>query len=115
MLAVCAQGPPTKGLVDAKAIAAPGPDGVLVDVSRGAVVGEAALLDAPENGRLAAAGLDALLNEPRIDTRFLSLGNVVLRPRNGSGTRETRMAMAEPARDNLLAHFAGKPLPTPVA
>lgn len=61
---------------------------------------EAALLDALENGRLGAAGLGVFLNEPRIDPRFLRLGNAVLQPRNGSGTRETRMAMAEPVRDN---------------
>ncbi|MBD0271381.1 MAG: 2-hydroxyacid dehydrogenase [Acetobacteraceae bacterium] len=116
MLVVCAQGgPATKGLVGAKAIAALGPAGILVNVSRGTVVDEAALLDALENGRLAAAGLDVFLNEPRIDQRFLSLENVVLQPHNSSGTRETRMAMAELVRDNLLAHFAGKPPLTPVA
>ncbi len=116
MLVVCAQGgPATKGLVGADAIAALGPAGILVNVSRGTVVDEAALLDALEGGRLAAAGLDVFLNEPRIDARFLSLGNVVLQPHNSSGTRETRMAMASLVRDNLLAHFAGRPLPTPVA
>ena len=115
MLVVCAQGgAATKGLVDAKAIAALGPDGILVNVSRGTVVDEAALLDALEKGGLAAAGLDVFLNEPRIDPRFLALENVVLQPHNSSGTRETRMAMATLVRDNLLAHFAGRPPPTPV-
>jgi D-3-phosphoglycerate dehydrogenase len=116
MLVVCASGgPATKGLVDAEAIAALGPDGILVNVSRGTVVDEAALLGALENGGIAAAGLDVFLNEPRIDPRFLSLENIVLQPHNSSGTRETRMAMATLVRDNLLAHFAGRPLPTPVA
>ena len=115
MLVVCAQGgAATKGLVDAKAIAALGPDGILVNVSRGTVVDEAALLDALEKGGLAAAGLDVFLNEPRIDPRFLALENVVLQPHNSSGTRETRMAMATLVRDNHLAHFAGRPPPTPV-
>jgi D-3-phosphoglycerate dehydrogenase len=116
MLVVCAQGgPATKGLVGADAIGALGPAGILVNVSRGTVVDEAALLDALENGRLGAAGLDVFLNEPRIDPRFLKLENAVLQPHNSSGTRETRMAMAELVRDNLLAHFAGRPLLTPAA
>lgn len=115
-LVVCAAGGAgTRGLVDKAAIGALGPAGILVNVSRRAVVGEAALLDALENGRLAAAGLDVFQNEPRIGPRFRALENAVLQPHNGSGTRETRMAMAELARDNLLAHFAGRELPTPVA
>jgi lactate dehydrogenase-like 2-hydroxyacid dehydrogenase len=116
ILVVCASGgAATKGLVDAKAIAALGPSGILVNVSRGTVVDEAALLDALEAGGIAAAGLDVFLNEPWIDARFLALENAVLQPHNSSGTRETRMAMASLVRDNLLAHFAGQPLPTPVA
>ena len=116
MLVVCASGGlATKGLVGAEAIGALGPSGILVNVSRGTVVDEAALLDALENGGIAATGLDVFLNEPRIDPRFLRLENAVLQPHNSSGTRETRMAMAELVRDNLLAHFAGRPLPTPVA
>jgi D-3-phosphoglycerate dehydrogenase len=116
MLVVCAAGGAgTKGLVNAEAIAALGPNGILVNVSRGTVVDEAALLDALEDGGIAAAGLDVFGNEPKIDPRFLALENVVLQPHNSSGTRETRMAMASLVRDNLLAHFAGRPLPTPVA
>ena len=116
ILVVCAAGGAgTRGLVDKAAIEALGPAGILVNVSRGTVVDEAALLDALENGRLAAAGLDVFQNEPRMDPRFRALGNAVLQPHNSSGTRETRMAMAELVRDNLLAHFAGRDLPTPVA
>jgi lactate dehydrogenase-like 2-hydroxyacid dehydrogenase len=116
ILVVCAAGGAgTRGLVDAEAIAALGPAGILVNVSRGTVVDEAALLDALEKGGIAAAGLDVFLNEPRIDPRFLALENVALQPHNSSGTHETRMAMASLVRDNLLAHFAGRPLPTPVA
>jgi D-3-phosphoglycerate dehydrogenase len=116
MLVVCASGGPgTKGLVGKDAIAALGPEGILVNVSRGTVVDEAALLDALETGGIAAAGLDVFQNEPRIDPRFLALENVVLQPHNSSGTRETRMAMASLVVENLLAHFAGGPLPTPVA
>jgi D-3-phosphoglycerate dehydrogenase len=115
MLVVCASGgPETRGLVGAATIAALGPKGILVNVSRGSVVDEAALLDALENGGIAAAGLDVFLDEPRIDERFRALENVVLQPHNSSGTVETRAAMGALVLENLVAHFAGKPLPTPV-
>ncbi len=116
ILVVCAAGgAETRGLVGADAIRALGPSGLLVNVSRGTVVDEAALLDALETGALGAAGLDVFLNEPTPDPRFAALPNVVLQPHASSGTHETRMAMAELVRDNLLAHFGGHPLPTPVA
>ena len=105
----------TKGIVDAKVLEALGPDGILVNVSRGSTVDEPALLAALEDGTIKGAGLDVFWNEPAIDPRFAALDNVVLQPHHASGTVETRRAMGQLVRDNLAAHFAGRPLVTPVA
>jgi lactate dehydrogenase-like 2-hydroxyacid dehydrogenase len=107
-------GPDTRNMVSAEVLSALGPRGILVNISRGSVVDEAALLDALESGRLGGAGLDVFLNEPRIDPRFLALDTVVLQPHQGSGTVETRADMAKLQRDNIAALHAGKPLLTPV-
>ena len=107
-------GPATEGYVSREVIAALGPRGVIVNVSRGSVVDEAALLDALETGAIAGAGLDVYRNEPHIDPRFLALDNVVLQPHQGSGTVETRAAMATLQRDNIAAFLEGRPLLTPV-
>lgn len=110
-----AGGPATVGLVDRVAIEAL-PQGVIfVNVSRGSVVDEAALIAALRSGRIAAAGLDVFHNEPWIDPVFRTFPNVVLSPHQASGTVETRKAMGALMRDNLDAHFAGRPLLTPVA
>lgn len=107
-------GPETVGFVSAAVIAALGDDGIIVNIARGSVVDEAALLDALENGRLRGAGLDVFLNEPDIDPRFLALPNVTILPHVGSATVETRAAMGDLQRQNLRAHLAGAPLVTPV-
>lgn len=109
-----AGGEGTRGIVSADVIGALGPDGILVNISRGTTVDEGALLDALEQGRLRGAGLDVFLNEPAIDPRFAALQNTVLQPHHGSGTLETRQAMGQLVRDNLAAHFSGRPLLTPV-
>ena len=72
------------------------------------------MLDALENGTLGAAALDVFEGEPALNPRFLALTNVLLQPHHASGTYETRLAMGKLMRDNLLAHFAGQPLLTPV-
>lgn len=113
LIVTLAGGTGTRGIVDAAAIAALGPRGYLVNVSRGSTVDEAALLDALENGRIAGAGLDVFLNEPAIDPRFFALDNTVLLPHQGSATEETRRLMGQLVRDNLAAFFAGRPLLTP--
>lgn len=104
--------PQTDGLVDAAALVALGEEGVLVNVARGSVVDEAALLDALESRAIAGAGLDVFHNEPKIDPRFLALDTVFLAPHQGSATVETRTAMAELVWDNLDAFFAGRVPPT---
>jgi lactate dehydrogenase-like 2-hydroxyacid dehydrogenase len=107
-------GPETQGYVSREVIEALGPTGVLINISRGSTIDEGALLDALEAGRLGGAGLDVFLNEPRIDPRFLALGNVVLQPHQGSATQATRAAMGQLQRDNIAAFRAGRPLLTPV-
>jgi D-3-phosphoglycerate dehydrogenase len=105
----------TRNVVDAAVLEALGPDGILVNVSRGSTVDEPALLATLEAGTIKAAGLDVFWNEPAINPRFAALGNVALAPHHASGTLETRTAMGRLVRDNLAAHFAGRPLLTPVA
>lgn len=107
-------GAETAGLVSAEVIAALGPDGILVNISRGSVVDEAALLDALERGTLRGAALDVFRDEPRIDPRFLVLPNVTLLPHVGSATVETRAAMGALQRQNILALMGDEPLLTPV-
>lgn len=107
-------GAATRKLVDATVLKALGPKGILVNVARGSVVDEAALIDALEQGVIAGAALDVFENEPQVPDRLKALPQVVLAPHIGSATRETRQAMAALALGNLAAHFAGQPLPTPV-
>ncbi len=107
-------GPETAGLIGAETLTALGPQGLLVNASRGTTVDEAALLDALETGTIRSAALDVYDNEPHIDPRFLTLDNVLLQPHQSSGTVETRKIMGQLQRDNLAAYFAGKPLLTPV-
>ena len=114
LVVTLAGGAATQGMVGAEVLAALGPQGFLVNVARGSTVDEPALLDALEGRRIQGAALDVFLNEPRIDARFMALGNVLLQPHHASGTIETRRAMGQLVRDNLQAHFAGKSLLTPV-
>ena len=107
-------GPDTEKFVSKEVIDALGPRGVVVNISRGTTVDEAALLDALEEGRIAGAGLDVFLGEPDIDKRFYALDNVVIQPHQGSGTVETRAAMGQLQRDNIAAFHAGRPLLTAV-
>lgn len=107
-------GAETAGHISAEVISALGPRGVLVNISRGSTVDEEALIAALSEHRIAGAGLDVFLNEPRIDPRFYDLPNVVIQPHQGSGTVETRAAMAKLQRDNVAAFLAGKALLTAV-
>lgn len=114
-LIVCAPGTPaTRHAVNAEVLAALGPQGTLVNIARGALIDEDAMIDALADGRLGAAGLDVFADEPRVPAALRALPNVVLTPHVGSLTVETRHAMGQLVVDNLQAHFAGQPLPTPV-
>jgi hydroxypyruvate reductase len=106
--------PDTAGLVDAAVLEALGPDGVLINIARGNVVDEAALVAALTSGRLGGAGLDVFAHEPNVPNALLGLENVVLQPHRGSATSETRTAMAQLVATNLAAHFSGQPLQTEV-
>ena len=106
--------PETRHIVGREVIEALGPEGMLVNISRAANVDEEALIAALADGRLGGAALDVFEGEPALDRRFLDLPNVLLQPHHGSGTVETRRAMGQLMRDNLAAHFAGRPLLTPV-
>lgn len=114
LIAIVAGGAGTRNLIDADILRRLGPAGTLVNVSRGSVVDEAALIAALSDGSLGSAGLDVFWNEPNPDPALTSLPNVTLYPHHASGTEETRDAMAQLVVDNLAAHFAGRPLLTPV-
>lgn len=107
-------GQDTEKFVSREVIDALGPRGIIVNISRGTTIDEAALLDALENRTIAGAGLDVFLNEPNIDPRFFALDNVVIQPHQGSGTVETRLEMAALQRRNIEAFHKGDDLFTPV-
>jgi lactate dehydrogenase-like 2-hydroxyacid dehydrogenase len=114
LIVAVAGGPETAGLVGRAVIDALGSDGTLINIARGSVVDEEALVAALVDGRLGAAGLDVFAHEPHVPEALLALENVVLIPHQGSATRETRAAMGQLALDNLAAFFAGRPLLTPI-
>lgn len=110
LIVIVAGGAGTKNLIDDAVIRALGPAGTLINVSRGSVVDEPALMAALQDGGLGSAGLDVYWNEPNPDPALTDLPNVTLYPHHASGTRETRDAMAQTVVDNLAAHYAGLPL-----
>jgi len=113
-LIVCAAGGPgTAGLVNEEVLTALGPDGILVNVARGSIIDESALIAALEAGSISGAGLDVFAAEPNVPPELMAMDNVVLMPHQASNTLETRIAMGENVLDNLAAHFAGEPVPTP--
>ncbi|MEC7049229.1 MAG: 2-hydroxyacid dehydrogenase [Pseudomonadota bacterium] len=107
-------GADTRSLVSREVIEALGPEGMLVNVSRGSVVEEEALVAALEDGRLGAAGLDVFEDEPNVPEALFSMKNVVLTPHIGSATVETRRAMGNLVIDNLLQHLSDGRVLSPV-
>jgi lactate dehydrogenase-like 2-hydroxyacid dehydrogenase len=108
-------GPATQRLVGMDVLRALGPEGVLINVSRGEVVDEEALITALQNKIIAGAGLDVFENEPRIDKRFFELENVVLAPHYATVTLDTRYAIAHTLRDAISDFLAGRPVPNAAA
>ena len=114
LLVVTPGGPETNKLVNAAVLDALGPQGFLVNIARGSVLDESVVLRYLQDKRIAGAGLDVFLDEPRVPPAFFSLENCVLFPHVGSATVETRKAMGDLQIDNLRLHFAGKPVKTRV-
>ncbi len=104
----------TRNLIDRPVLDALGSEGVLVNIARGSVVDEPALVEALVERRLGGAGLDVFADEPNVPPALFALPNVVLAPHVGSATHETRHAMGSLMLENLDAFFAGRTLPTPV-
>lgn len=114
MIVVCSLNAETHHIVSSKVIDALGPEGVLINIGRGAHVDEPELVSALLEGRLGAAGLDVFEHEPVAPEQTFNLDNVVLVPHIGSDTEETCRAMADLVLGNLEAHALNKPLLTPV-
>ncbi len=104
----------TKGIVSRRVLEALGPDGRLVNVARGSLIDEQAMIELLETGGLGGAGLDVFVDEPHVPERLRRLDNVVLTPHYASATRTTRDAMGALVLKNLEAWFAGDPLPSAV-
>jgi hydroxypyruvate reductase len=112
LIAITPGGAGTRHLVNAEVLSALGPTGFLINVARGSVVDEIALIDAIENKVIAGAGLDVFDAEPNVPVQLMNRANVVLAPHVASATKETRIAMGNLVIENLVRHFAGKPVKT---
>ena len=106
-----AGGAGTRHLINAEVLRALGPKGLLVNVARGSVVDQAALIACLHSGELGGAALDVFDDEPHVPAALLAMENVVLAPHMASGTYDTRQAMADLVLANLHAGLAGEPLP----
>ena len=114
LVVACEGGLATRHLVSAEIIDALGPEGILVNIARGTVIDQAAMVKALSEGRLGGAGLDVLENEPAVPPELLTMDQVALMPHVGSATRESRRAMGQLVLDNLAAFIAGRGLLTPI-
>jgi lactate dehydrogenase-like 2-hydroxyacid dehydrogenase len=114
-LVVCVpDGPETRNMIDADVLAALGPDGYLVNVARGAVVDEDALIAALANKTIAGAGLEVFQNEPNVRPEFFAYDTVVLSPHRAAFTHESTLRMRDMMMENLVAHFDGRMVPNAV-
>lgn len=114
LMVIVPGGAATKNLIDAEVLKALGPRGIVVNMARGSVVDEAALIEALKNRTIYSAGLDVFVNEPEVPDELLAMDHVVLLPHLGSATEVTRAAMDQLLVDNILAWASGKPPLTPV-
>ena len=101
-------------MINAEVLDALGPDGILINMARGSVVDEPALIEALQEKRIMAAGLDVYVKEPEVPKELIAMENVVLFPHLGSASVFTREQMDQLVVDNILAWAAGKPPLTPV-
>jgi lactate dehydrogenase-like 2-hydroxyacid dehydrogenase len=114
LIVIVPGGPATKNLIDANVLEALGPEGILINVARGSVVDEEALIAALRERKIMAAGLDVFVNEPDVPAELIAMDNVVLLPHVGSGSVFTREKMDQLLVDNILAWASGEPPLTPV-
>ena len=114
LIVVTPGGPDTEKLISREVMEALGPEGTLVNISRGTVVDEAAMIELLQSGALGAAGLDVFEREPHVPEALRAMSQVVLAPHIGSATEETRAAMGDLMVDNVFAVMDGKPPLTPV-
>jgi lactate dehydrogenase-like 2-hydroxyacid dehydrogenase len=115
LMVITPGGAETKNLIDAQVLAALGPDGILINMSRGSVVDEPALIKALQQKTVLSAGLDVFAREPEVPAELIAMDHVVLFPHLGSASVATREKMDQLVVDNLLAWAAGKPPLTPVS
>jgi len=114
LLVIVPGGAATANMIDATVLDALGPDGILINMARGSVVDEPALIEALQDKRIMAAGLDVFAKEPEVPPELIAMDNVVLFPHLGSASVCTREKMDQLVVDNILAWAAGKPPLTPV-
>ena len=115
LLAIIPGGPETRNMINAEVLKALGPEGIFINMARGSVVDEEALIKALRDKTIMSAGLDVYLREPQVPSELLAMENVVLFPHLGSGTVHTRNQMDQMVVDNLVAWAAGKAPVSPVA
>ena len=115
LIVICPATAETKNMVNREVIDALGPEGTLINIARGTIVDEEALVSALLDGRLGAFASDVFANEPHVPEALFDISNVILIPHLGSATEETRKAMGELMLRNLERFFAKEPLETPVA
>ncbi len=115
LVSVAPGGASTHHIINADVLKALGPDGILINVGRGSVVDEQALVEALRNKVIRSAGLDVFEDEPRVPAELMAMDHVVLLPHVGSGTHHTREGMGQLQVDNLVNWFAGKGPVSPVA
>ena len=114
LMVIVPGGASTQNLINAEVLEALGPDGILINMARGSVVDEPALIKALKDKRIMAAGLDVYVKEPEVPKELIEMENVVLFPHLGSASVHTREKMDQLVADNILAWAAGKPPLTPV-
>jgi lactate dehydrogenase-like 2-hydroxyacid dehydrogenase len=114
LMVIVPGGPATQNLINADVLKALGPRGIVINMARGSVVDEPALIEALKNRTIYSAGLDVFAKEPEVPKELLEMDHIVLFPHLGSSTEVTRAAMDQLLVDNILAWAAGKPPLTPV-
>jgi lactate dehydrogenase-like 2-hydroxyacid dehydrogenase len=114
LMVIVPGGPLTQNLIDAQVLDALGPNGILINMARGSVVDEPALIRALQQKRILAAGLDVYVNEPEVPKELIAMENVVLFPHLGSASEWTRQKMDQLVVDNLASWAAGRGPLTPV-